>query len=158
MKTLALDREIRLSSPPSRHLVACETDTFTVWLLIDDKFLHMNNKFVAQLPFDLTFKARHLVYYESMIVVAEESEFCHVFELNEFYNIINHQVFSVREGVINQGSESAKYKGDIIEIFDAVVIDDQVFVLSQLGLTRFDIDDEGAASQFMEQKKLDYHR
>lgn len=91
---------MRLSSPPSRHLVTCETDCFTVWLLIDDKFLHVNNKFVAQLPFDLTFKAKHLVYYESLIVIAEESEFCHVCELNEFYNIINHQVFSVRDGSV----------------------------------------------------------
>ena len=102
------------------------------------------------LPFDLTYAAKQLLYHESLLIIVEESEFCHVCELNEFYNIINHQVFSVRDGSVGQKQQGdfMKYTGEIIEIFDTVIMDDQVYIASQLGLTSFDIYDESLSTPF----------
>ena len=83
-----------------------------------------------------------MVYFESIILLIEQYENCHLFELNEYYNIINHQAFSIRDGIVNFDSEIEMCKDDIIQIFDAKILDDQVYVLSQLGLTKFDIYDE----------------
>jgi hypothetical protein len=68
---------------------------FTLWLLIDDKFIHMNDKFIGCLPLDLKYGAQKILYFSSILIIAEKKNLCHIFELNEFYNLINHQTITV---------------------------------------------------------------
>jgi hypothetical protein len=84
----------------------------------------MNEKFIGQLPFEIKNGIKKLMYFDSFIVICETKSICHIFELNEYYNILNHKVFEIP---------------DNSEIFDASIIDESVYVVSQYGLTRYEI-------------------
>lgn len=96
---LRLEKQIKLKTGPIQSIVGHESDQYCVWLLTDNKYLHMNDKFVGMLPFDLKYGAKSMVYSQSNILISEKYNLCHLFELNEFYNIINHQVFKIFESI-----------------------------------------------------------
>ena len=66
-----------------------------VWMIFENKYLYMNERLVGVLPFEIKSNIVKMVYDETVILVCEEYDKCHVFEVNEFYNIINHQEFVV---------------------------------------------------------------
>ena len=100
VRSLTLIQEMRLDSAPQHNLAAYEQDPFTLWILIDDKYLHLNEKFIAQLPFSLITEAIKIVYVDSFILILERVNQCHLIEVNEYYNIVNHQVISVQDSDI----------------------------------------------------------
>ena len=55
---LRLEKQIKLKSGPMEKVVGYECEQYCVWLLIDDKYLHMNDKFVGMLPFELKHGAK----------------------------------------------------------------------------------------------------
>jgi hypothetical protein len=58
-------------SPPQTQLVAYESDEFSLWILQDNKYLYINDKFIGKLPFDLKYEAKSIFYYESFILICE---------------------------------------------------------------------------------------
>ena len=61
-----------------------------VWMILENKYLYMNERLIGVIPFEIKENIVKLVYSESVILICEEHDKCHVFEVNEFYNIINH--------------------------------------------------------------------
>jgi hypothetical protein len=59
-------------------------------MVSNKKYLYMNDRFVGVLPFEIKGEISKMVYKESVILITEKTDICHVFEVNEFYNIINH--------------------------------------------------------------------
>lgn len=55
---LRLEKQIKLKSGAVKSIVGYESDQYTMWVLVDDKYLHMNDKFVGMLPFDLKHGAK----------------------------------------------------------------------------------------------------
>ena len=55
---LRLEKQIKLKSGPMKKVVGYECEQYCIWLLIDDKYLHMNDKFVGMLPFELKYGAK----------------------------------------------------------------------------------------------------
>lgn len=79
-----------MPSAPQKSVIFYESDPYTLWILYDNKFLHMNDKFIGQLPFDLKNDAKSIMYSESLILICETQSNCHILEVNEYYNIVNH--------------------------------------------------------------------
>lgn len=97
------------------HVIAHETDDYSCWLLISNKFVHLNDKFVASIPFNLTNKDASVFFYcESMLLICENANVCHICEINEFYNVVNHYELALK----NAFDETLFYKiyaGKIID-------------------------------------------
>jgi len=55
----------------------------------------MNDKFIGTLPFDLKNDAKFMIYSDSMFLICETQCNCHIFELNEYSNIVNHQLIEL---------------------------------------------------------------
>lgn len=127
-------------SPPQTQLVAYESDEFSLWILQDNKYLYINDKFIGKLPFDLKYEAKSIFYYESFILICEAVNQCHIFELSEFFNIMNHQILSIKSLFECETNQN--------EIFEACIMNDVVYILSQKGIKRFFIynDDEDSTS------------
>ena len=53
----------------------------------------MNEKFVGFLPFEIKNGVKQILYFDSFVVICETKNDCHIFELNEYYNILNHKCF-----------------------------------------------------------------
>jgi hypothetical protein len=85
---LRLEKQIKLRSSPN-SVLGYESDQYTFWLLLDNKYVHLNDKFIAELPFELKYGAKHMVYLESLVLICETGNLCHLFEIDEFYNVIN---------------------------------------------------------------------
>ena len=77
-------------------MIAYESDEFSLWILQDNKYLYLNNKFIGKLPFDLKYEAKQIIYYDSFVLICEAVNQCHLFELNEYFNITNHQIYSIK--------------------------------------------------------------
>ena len=121
-----------------QHVQAHETDEYTMWLLLSNKFVHMNDKFVASLPFNLTNKDASVFHYcDSMLLICENANLCHLCEMNEFYNIVNHYEISLMVSF----KEPRFYK-----IYDGKIIDETAFIVCSEGVLRVPIyEDERAA-------------
>ena len=130
---LRLEKQIKLKSSPN-SVVGYESDQYTFWLLLDNKYVHLNDKFIAELPFELKYGAKQMVYHESVVLICEAGNLCHLFEIDEFYNVINVQHFSLFD---KAGGVSRT--GEDVLIFDAVIIDDVCFILSSKGLTSHEV-------------------
>lgn len=66
-----------------------------VWSLTNNKYLLQNQKLISCLPFDLKYDCKKMVYENGLVVLLEEFSHCHLFEVNEYYNVINHTQFDV---------------------------------------------------------------
>ena len=95
VETMYLEKQIKLKSPPMKSLNTFESDAFTIWMIIDEKYIHMNDKFIGNLALELKYGVKKLIYFNSVLLIAEKKSLCHIFELNEFYNLINHQTLTV---------------------------------------------------------------
>ena len=73
-----------------------------------------------------------MIYSESVILVCEKHSNVHTFELNEYYNIVNHQSFELFDRDIEGPNE-------IKEVLDAHIIQDFVYILTDTSLIRIDI-------------------
>ena len=85
----------------------------------------MNERFVGVLPFEIKGKIKKMIYSETVICIAEHTDRCHVFEVNEFYNIINHQEF-----VIFDNEKVQHHQLQSVHILDALIQNDHIYVLS----------------------------
>jgi len=102
----------------------------------------MNERFVGVLPFEIrSSKVKKIIYSETIVCICEHTDRVHAFEVNEFYNIINHQEFRVFDKERELFGQSIRD----VQIFDAAIKDDIVYVLSANGLTKYDV--------FSEEKK-----
>lgn len=129
---LNINKQIKMPSPPVKNVIFFESDPHTLWILIDNKYLHMNEKFIGQLPFDLKSDAKLMVYSESLILICESYKQCHIFELNEYYNIVNHQSFQMYDYELECNHESKT-------IFDAKIEDEVAFILTTTCLCKINI-------------------
>jgi hypothetical protein len=116
VKSLTLNKQLRLRGKAEKSVIACESDPYTLWVLIDDKYLHMNEKFIGQLPFEMPNGAKKMLYLDSFILICENRKTVHLFELNEYYNILNHKAFSISEPQ---------------EILDSTILEETLYILSQ---------------------------
>jgi len=100
LRALQLKKELMLSPESLQkapgHLKFHESDcngsiVGPVWILLQKKYLYMNERFIGMLPFEIKGRIRKLVYQDSIIVILEDNDKFHTLEVNEFYNIINHQ-------------------------------------------------------------------
>jgi hypothetical protein len=130
---LRLEKQIKLKSSPN-SVLGYESDQYTFWLLLDNKYVHLNDKFIAELPFELKYGAKHMVYHESVVLLCETGNLCHLFEIDEFYNVINVQHFSLFDT-----AGGASRIGEDVAVFDAVIIEDVCFILSSEGLTSHEV-------------------
>jgi hypothetical protein len=66
------------------------------------------------------------MYFSSFIIILEHRDNLHIFEVNEYYNLLSHKTFQA-------------WPTTPCDIFDATIIDETIFIASQYGLTKYEI-------------------
>ncbi len=90
----------------------------------------------CQLPFELKSRAKLIRQDESTIMICESKDICHLFEVNEYQNIIDHQVFTLTCGIEMYSTTCVDNE---IFIYDGCIKNEIAYVVSSIGVTRYQI-------------------
>lgn len=134
-----------------------------LWILVENKYLYLNDRFIGVLPFKLRFEAICLSYSDSLLLICEEYAKCHLIEINEFYNIENHQEFTILQkqmAALNEETPKEYFCPEDearLRIHDCLLRDDVAFLATSYGLTKIDLFAENKSSEQLESQMDQEH-